>query len=52
MDDVERIGLIEKAMERIGFDAEEPWDLEELSENLEPGDMVRVIYAVGLALRQ
>ena len=53
MDIIEREVLkpVRKAMERIGFDPEEEWDLEELSENLEPADMVRVIYAVGNALR-
>lgn len=48
-----KIKEIEKAFGRIGGvpDPEEDWDIEELSENLEPGDMVRVIYNIGLALR-
>lgn len=54
MTDAEKLAKIEKAFDRIGGvpDPEEEWDLEELSENLEAGDMVRIIHNIGSVLRE
>lgn len=54
MTDKEKLEKIEEAFSRIGGvpHPEEDWDLEELSMNLEPGDMIRVIYNIGVALRE
>ena len=54
MTDKEKLEKIEEAFSRIGGvpHPEEDCDLEEFSQYLEHGDMIRVIYHLGVALRE